>query len=68
MGVVPDLLKTFGSQLAGTDFFNMRDAQKSFSFRWQRIWVDSACLKMEEKVYLKLWVMLGCSQYTTACL
>ena len=30
-----------------------RDAQQSFCFRRDRIWVDLACLEMEENVYLK---------------
>ena len=56
------------SHLAGTDFFSTRargTTQKIFRFRHKRIWVDSACLEMEEKVYLKLWTKLGCPlQYT----
>ena len=33
--------------------------------RPERIWVDSACLGAEERVYLKLWVKPGCSpRYT----
>ena len=44
-------------QLAGTDFFNTRsrrDAHKHFCFWQEQIWVDSACLEMEEKVDMKL--------------
>ena len=44
-------------QLAGTNFFNMRarrGAQKNFRFRRKRVWVDSACLHMEEKVYFNV--------------
>ena len=51
-------------QPAGTDFFNTharRNAQKCFRFRWERIGVGSAFVKMREKVCLKLWVKLGCS-------
>jgi len=43
-------------QVARTGFFKTRarrDAQKSFRFRREQIWVDSDCLKMEEKVHLK---------------
>ena len=35
------------------------------TFCRERIWVDSACLEMEEKVCLKLWVKLGCSPRCT---
>ena len=51
-------------QLAGTDLSNThlrRDVQKCFGFRREQIWVDLACLKMEGKVGLKLWVQPGCS-------
>ena len=30
-----------------------------------QMWVDSGCLEMEEKVYLKLWVKLGCATLFT---
>ena len=62
----PTMLANLMSQptpkVAGTDFFNTRarrDVQKSFRFRRERSWVDSACLKMEENVCLNLWVNLG---------
>ena len=45
-------------KVAGSDFFNTRarcDAQKSFRFRRERSWVDSACLEMQGNVCLKLW-------------
>ena len=32
---------------------------------WKWIWVDSACGKMRKKVYLNLWVKLGCSLLCT---
>ena len=42
------VLKSIISRV-GTDFGNMharRDVQKCFRFRWEPIWVDSACLKL----------------------
>ena len=55
-------------QLAGPDFFHkrgQRDTQKSFRFRWERIWVGSAWLEMEGKGDLKLCAKLGCSPQNT---
>ena len=43
----------------------VRRAKKSLRFRRERIWVDLACLEMEENVCLKLWVKLGCSPQCT---
>ena len=51
-------------QVAGSYFFNTRvrrDAQTRFRFRRERVWLDSACLEMQENVCLKLWVKTGCS-------
>ena len=39
--------------------------RKSFRFRREQMWVDPACLEMEEKVYFKLWVKLECSPQQT---
>ena len=57
-------------RLAGTDFFNTRarhNRQKNFGFCREEIWVDLACLKMEEILYLKLWVKLGFSWRFVVC-
>ena len=37
-----------------------REAQKGFRLRRERMWVDLACLKMRERVSLKIRVKLGC--------
>ena len=39
--------------------------RRCFRFRWERIWVDSTCLRMGGKVRLTLWVKLGCSPRST---
>ena len=58
-GVFPTIVPKWhlDGQLARTDFFNVRvrrGAQKKFPFSQDGIWVDLACLEMEENVCLEL--------------